>query len=85
MKYLIIFFLISVFALDTRASEVNKRAVYQYKKYEKIDLGSLEIQGELVAPGDLNVQERDRNRIELDLYERRNAVDFSEQDLSQLH
>ena len=67
-KFLILF----VFAISLSAySEEN--VIYQYKKYEKFDLGDLEVKGQLVAPGDLSVRERDRRRFELDLY---NRADF---------
>jgi hypothetical protein len=67
-KLLILF----VFAISfTAYGEEN--VIYQYKKYEKFDLGDLEVKGQLVAPGDLSVRERDRRRFELDLY---NRADF---------
>lgn len=67
-KLLILF----VFAISfTAVAEEN--VIYQYKKYEKFDLGDLEVKGQLVAPGDLSVRERDRRRFELDLY---NRADF---------
>jgi hypothetical protein len=51
----------------------EENVIYQYKKYEKFDLGDLEVKGQLIAPGDLSVRERDRRRFELDLY---NRTDF---------
>lgn len=51
----------------------EEKVIYQYKKYEKFDLGDLEVKGQLIAPGDLSVRERDRRRFELDLY---NRTDF---------
>lgn len=45
---------------------------YQYKQYEKIDLGSLEVKGGIVAPGDLTVKERSRIRFKRSIYERKN-------------
>ncbi len=51
----------------------EQKTIYEYKKYEKFDLGDLEVKGQLIAPGDLSVRERDRRRFELDLY---NRTDF---------
>ena len=67
-KYLILF----VFSISLQAM-AEENVIYQYKKYEKFDLGDLEVKGQLVAPGDLSVRERDRRRFELDLY---NRADF---------
>ena len=67
-KLLILF----VFAISLGVS-AEENVIYQYKKYEKFDLGDLEVKGQLVAPGDLSVRERDRRRFELDLY---NRADF---------
>ena len=66
------FLILLVFAISlTAVAEEN--VIYQYKKYEKFDLGDLEVKGQLIAPGDLSVRERDRRRFELDLY---NLTDF---------
>ena len=67
-KFLILF----AFAISFSAY-CEENVIYQYKKYEKFDLGDLEVKGQLVAPGDLSVRERDRRRFELDLY---NRADF---------
>ena len=69
MNKLLILFIFTI-SLGARAEE---NIIYQYKKYEKFDLGDLEVKGQLVAPGDLSVRERDRRRFELDLY---NRLDF---------
>lgn len=44
----------------------------EYKQYESFDLGNLEIEGKIIAPGDLSVQQRDRKRFNRDLFERFN-------------
>lgn len=69
----IIFFLTLVcssllLSLDVRSEE---KVIYEYKKYEKIDLGDLEVKGELITPGDISVRERERKNFSLDLYQRR--------------
>ncbi len=48
----------------------QETTIYQYKKYEKFDLGDLEVKGQLIAPGDLSVRERDRRRFEVELFRR---------------
>jgi|AntRauTorckE6833_2_1112554.scaffolds.fasta_scaffold55290_2 hypothetical protein len=42
----------------------------EYKQYESFDLGNLEIEGRIIAPGDLSVQQRDRKRFNRNLFER---------------
>jgi hypothetical protein len=48
------------------------KMIYKYRKYEKFDLGSMEIKGSIVAPGDLSVKERSRRTFSRDLYDRDN-------------
>ncbi|MBY0518787.1 MAG: hypothetical protein K2P81_17885 [Bacteriovoracaceae bacterium] len=64
-------FLLILMTFSAYAEE--PKVIYQYKKYEKFDLGDLEVKGQLIAPGDLSVRERERRRFELDLY---NRADF---------
>lgn len=66
------------------ASTPDQQVIYQYKKYEKFDLGNLEVKGELIAPGDISVRERDRRRFELDLYSRKDFDEFIEKDIDTL-
>jgi hypothetical protein len=49
-------------------AESKEQVIYEYKKYEKFDLGNLEVKGELIAPGDISVRERDRKRFGSDFY-----------------
>jgi hypothetical protein len=69
MKAIIFFTFI---ALNTNAEETKKNVIYKYKDYESIDLGSLEIKGRIIAPGDLTVSERDRKAFERQLLEKTN-------------
>lgn len=62
----------------------NQKIIYQYKKYEKFDLGNLEVKGELIAPGDISVRERDRKRFEIDLYNRKDFDPFTQKDIESL-
>lgn len=60
------------------------KVIYQYKKYEKFDLGNLEVKGQLIAPGDISVRERERRRFELDLYTRKDFDAFIKKDVESL-
>lgn len=62
----------------------EQKTIYQYKKYEKFDLGNLEVKGQLIAPGDISVRERERKRFELDLYSRKDFDPFVKKDIESL-
>jgi hypothetical protein len=77
------FMIVSLFFLILAArAEGPKKAggkgniIYKYKKYETFDLGNLEVKGDIIAPGDLSVQERQRTKMERGLLERK---DFDEE------
>ena len=76
-------FLVS-FYIFGEASVQDQKVIYQYKKYEKFDLGNLEVKGQLIAPGDISVRERDRKRFELDLYSRKDFDTFIKKDIESL-
>jgi hypothetical protein len=59
------------FSVVTHAEE-KKNTVYKYKDYESIDLGSFEVKGELIAPGDLTVNDRERKVFKRSLLEKQN-------------
>lgn len=67
---------------DARGDE--QKVIYQYKKYEKFDLGNLEVKGQLIAPGDISVRERERKRFELDLFSRKDFDGFIKKDVESL-
>ena len=54
------------------SQEKEKATVYKYKDYEVIDLGSLEIKGQIIAPGDLTISEKDRKVFKRSLLEKEN-------------
>lgn len=62
----------------------EEKVIYQYKKYEKFDLGNLEVKGQLIAPGDISVRERERRRFEMDLYSRKDFDAFIKKDVESL-
>jgi hypothetical protein len=68
---------------DVWAQE-NEKVIYQYRKYERFDLGNLEVKGSLIAPGDISVRERERRRFEVDLYSRKDFDPFIKKDIDSL-
>lgn len=79
----IITLLLSLYIIG-EAQGQDQKIIYQYKKYEKFDLGNLEVKGQLIAPGDISVRERDRKRFELDLYTRKDFDLFIKKDIESL-
>lgn len=78
-----IYFSLSLcFIMNLYADE--QKVIYQYKKYEKFDLGNLEVKGQLIAPGDISVRERERKRFELDLFSRKDFDSFIKKDVESL-
>jgi len=72
-KIIYSFFIISIFTSSSiQAQDAKKNIVYKYKEYEVIDLGSLEIKGQIMAPGDLTVNERERQTFKRNLLEKQN-------------
>lgn len=61
--------------------EAKDNVIIKYKKYDEIDLGNLEIKGNLLAPGDLSVQERERVRFSRKLYLRTTYKDEQDRDV----
>lgn len=60
------------FSIRAMSQDEKKNIVYKYKEYESIDLGSLEIKGQIMAPGDLTVNERERQSFKRSLLEKNN-------------
>lgn len=73
-----------VFIISLSSFAQNKNVVVEYKKYESFDLGNLEVKGQLLAPGDLSVKERDRKVFERALYERFDFNTESKKDIRNL-
>ena len=69
---LIIVTITLIASLNLSADEQKKNIIYKYKDYEAIDLGSLEIKGKIIAPGDLTVSERERKQFQRELLEKTN-------------
>lgn len=75
IKHLILSLLfLTLCTIKTQANEEN--VIYEYKQYEKFDLGNLEIEGKIISPGDLSIQRRSRNDFSRNLFNRKNFNDF---------
>lgn len=72
MKILALSLLTIIFSTGLHAQDEKKNVVYKYKEYEAIDLGALEIKGQIMAPGDLTVNERERQSFKRSLLEKNN-------------
>lgn len=72
MKILALSIFTILFSSGLLAQDEKKNVVYKYKEYEAIDLGALEIKGQIMAPGDLTVNERERQSFKRSLLEKNN-------------
>ena len=70
MKLTVLLFLITT--TIHAQEEVKEKVVYKYKQHEEIDLGDLEIKGQIIAPGDLSVVDRARGDLGKRLFVRPN-------------
>jgi hypothetical protein len=75
-------FLVFLWIFSAFAQE--ERTIYEYKKYERFDLGNLEVKGQLIAPGDISVRERERKRFQLELYSRKDFDPFIRKDMESI-
>ena len=64
--------IILLFLSSNTNCEEKKRTIYKYKEYESIDLGSIEIKGQIIAPGDLSINDRERKTFKRTLLEKNN-------------
>lgn len=72
MKWLL--FVSLTFLLSTSVQAQRKKVTVEYKKRQKIDLGALMIDGEIVSPGDFSIDNEKEKASKL-LYRRRNYND----------
>jgi hypothetical protein len=72
MKNIILATFVLFVSQTIKAEEPKTKVIYKYKDYESIDLGSLEIKGKIIAPGDLTVSERERKEFKRELLEKTN-------------
>jgi len=79
-----ILFIIISLLMVTPVHAQQEKVIYQYKKYEKFDLGNLEVKGNLIAPGDISVRDRERRKFEMDLFNRQDFSSFLKKDIESL-
>ena len=72
MKILTASLITILLSTGSMAQDEKKNVIYKYKEYEAIDLGALEIKGQIMAPGDLTVNERARQEFKRSLLEKNN-------------
>lgn len=60
------------FSLSSFAQK--KKVVIEYKKYEKFDLGSLEVDGEVISPGDISIDNK-TDLYDFNFFRRKNFRD----------
>ncbi len=72
MNKFILTILFTIAQTSHAESQKSTDVLYKYKDYDVIDLGSLEVKGEIVAPGDLTVVERDKKEFDKRLLEKNN-------------
>jgi hypothetical protein len=72
MKKTLVIILVALVTFSANSAEEKKNTIYKYKDYESIDLGSFDVKGELIAPGDLTVSDRERKVFKRSLLEKQN-------------
>ncbi len=75
MKRVLFTIIVLTIGQDLFAQKADENVIYKYREHESFDLGSLEIQGQIIAPGDLSIQQRSRNDFSTTLYDRTNFID----------
>lgn len=68
MKKMPIIFLFML--LGSNINMAQERVIKKYQKRQKVDLGDLEIKGEIVTPGDFSIQVERRKKFSKSLYDR---------------
>ena len=63
---IIVLIMMSIYSVKSQDTKV----IYQFKKYEKVDLGDLEVKGNVLAPGDITIMERDRAKFQRELFDK---------------
>ena len=70
-----VLFLLSLYAALALGQEKNrhsnKNVIVEYKKYQSFDLGGLQIEGEVISPGDLTIEGQANKALEYQLFNRK--------------
>jgi hypothetical protein len=68
-------------AKDGASDIPDAPVIYEYRKYEKVDLSGIDVTGETIGPpGDLSVRDRERKRFETPLFNRKETGDLRSAD-----
>lgn len=82
-RLMILAFLVLGFSIDAQHTEI---IVKKYKQYESIDLGdSITIDGNILTPGDISIDQRQVEVYSGELFERKNFKDVIKADLRDLY
>ena len=73
MRFILVVLIFS-FCLTSFAQSRKAKTIVKYEKRQKIDLGALLIDGELVSPGDFSIQDEKQRATEM-LFKRKNHND----------
>ena len=63
-------YVITFIFLGINFSFAQEKIVEKYVKRQRVDLGNMEIEGEVLTPGDLSIQGDKRKRFRMRLYDR---------------
>ncbi len=63
---------IFLFACQSVFAQKNGKVIYKYKKYERFDFRTLDVEGRKGSPGDLSIDPRFRRKFQNKIPERRN-------------
>jgi hypothetical protein len=61
-----------MFLLPSVVKTSEENVIYQYKQHEVVDLGELQIKGEVLAPSDVSIEERGRKIFSRPLFDKPN-------------
>ena len=62
----------------------RRKVIIEYKKYQAIDLGDLQIEGEVVAPGDITIERQDSQHLDYELFEQNHFRRESTRDIQDI-
>ena len=75
LKFLIFFILISIFSISTDLlAQSKKKVIIEYQKRQKVDLGELSVEGNVLTPGDISI-DYEENEASMELHKRRTYKD----------
>jgi len=77
MKMIMTLILITASSLVMAEEKIK----YEYKQYDRFDLGNLEVDGQVIAHGDISVRQRARNRIKREINQRENFLDLMKEEV----